>query len=239
MNRKLIAILIFVGIMAASIGGFYFLSVPKEFYTKEELIENHFYVTPEVKFQIQEIVQLDEKTYIVLHNSYGENYGSSVWIWRLGKWENVGSSSSSGPHILNNNGNSYVYWNLHPDDIVKTIEVYVTSRRNYSITNANTSEHNEVYFPQIQVKHEIDIGKKSYGHMKVPSEWKMLTCSVDLNPAKNGLLPSSHYFLYQYRVLNEKGKEVRLEHTHRNGGGGSYSGDYVIFLGHVQSENLE
>ncbi|WP_339149233.1 MULTISPECIES: hypothetical protein [unclassified Sutcliffiella] len=239
MNKQLLAVLIFGGIIALGMGVFYFFSVPKEFYTEEELLENYYHVTPEMKFQIQDIVQLDEKTYIVLHHSYGDKYGSSVWVWRMGKWDNVGSSSSTGPQILNNNGNSYVYWNLDPDDIAQKVEIFVTSRRNYSITNSGASDRKEVYYPQIQVKHEIELGEKSYGYAKLPSQWKELTGSFDVSPADNGILPSSHYFTYQYQALNDKGEAISLEHTHRNGGGGSYSGDYVIFMGPVQSGDLE
>lgn len=239
MKKKLLAVLILGGIIALGIGGFYFFSVPKEFYTKEELLEDHYHVTSEMKFQIIDIVQLDEKTYIVPHKSFGDKSGSSIWVWRMGKWDNVGSSSSTGPQILHNNGNSYVYWHLHPDDVAQKVEIYVTSRRNYSITNSGTSDRREVYYPQIQVKHVIELGEKSYGYAKLPSQWKELTSSFDVSPSDNGILSSSHYFTYQYQALNDNDEEIRLEHTHRSGGGGSYSGNYVIFMGPVQSGELE
>lgn len=238
MNKKVLALLIsIVGFVALSTYAIYILMVPNDFYTEEELLEKIPLKTPEK--EIQDIVQLDLKTYFVPFLSEGGSYGSSIWVWRNGKWECVGTDSASGPQILENNGNSYVYWNVHPQDEVREWDIYLTSERNYSITDANSTNRLEVYFPKIQVKHTIEIGKESFGYVELPSLWKKIIGSFDLNPAESGLLPSSHYYLFHWQAYNGKREAINLEHTFRNGGGGSYTGDYIKHMQQLNPENLE
>ena len=236
MKKKVLALLIIiVGILVISTYAIYRSVVPHEFYTKEELLVEIPIITPEKK--IQDIVQLDGKTYFVPFLSEDGSYGSSIWVWRNGKWECVGADSGSGPQILTNNGNSYVYWNVHPQDDVREWDIYLTSERNYSVTNGTNLL--EIYFPKIQVKHTIETGKESFGFVEFPSRWKKIIGSFDVNSAESGLMPSSYNYLFQWQAYNSKQEVVNLEHTFLNGGGGSYSGDYIQHMQQLYPEELE
>ncbi|MCV9888014.1 hypothetical protein [Metabacillus halosaccharovorans] len=238
MRKKMLALLVvIVGFVAVSTYIIYRLIVPQDFYTKEELLEKIPISTSEK--EIQDIVQLDEETYFVPFLSEDGSYGSSIWVWRIGKWECVGADSASGPQIVTNNGSSYVYWNVHPQDEVQKWDIYLTSERNYSVTNGNRAEQLEVYFPKIQVKHSIEVGKEHYGYVEMPSQWKEVIGSFDLNPAETGLFPSSHSFLFHWQASNGNQEPINLEHTFRNGGGGTYTGDYIQHMQQLNSEELE
>ncbi|TXC89304.1 hypothetical protein FS935_17675 [Metabacillus litoralis] len=236
-KKKLVLLLFIAGLVAVCAYAMYIFSIPKDFYTEEELLEKIPLITP--KKEIQDIIQIDEETYFVPFLSADGSYGSSIWVWNTGKWECVGTDSASGPSILANNGNSYVYWNVHPHDKVQEWQIYLTSERNYSVTDANSENRLEVYFPKIQVKHTLTLGKESYGYVELPSKWKEIIGSFDLNPAQSGLLPSSHYYMFQYQAYNDKQEAVDLEHTFRNGGGGTYTGDFIQYMQQVISEELE
>ncbi|MBM7604945.1 hypothetical protein JOC75_002949 [Metabacillus crassostreae] len=238
MSKKKISLLLFIaGLLAVSTYVMYILMVAKDFYTEEELVEQLPLITP--KKEIQDIIQLDEKTYFVPFLSDDGSYGTSIWVWSFGKWECVGTNSGSGPTILANNGNSYIYWNIHPHDQVREWEIYLTSERNYSVTNANSENRVEVYFPKVQVKDTIKLENESFGYAELSPKWKDIIGSFDFNPTQSGLLPSSHYYIFQYQAYNDQQKAIDLEHTFRKGGGGTYTGDYIHHMQQVMLNDLE
>lgn len=237
MSKKRFVLLLIIAALLAVGALMYIFMVPKDFYTEEELLEQIPLITP--KKEIQDIIQLDEETYFVPFLSDDSSYGTSIWVWRYGKWECVGTNSGSGPTILANNGNSYVYWNVHPHDQVREWMIYLTSKRNYSVTNANSENRVEVYFPKVQVKNTIKLGKESFGYVELSSQWKEIIGSFDLSPAQSGLLPSNQYYVFHYQAYNDKLEAINLEHTFRNGGGGTYTGDYIQHMKQLIPEDLE
>lgn len=237
MRKKAIFLLFIIGALIVGIIITYISMTPKAFYTKDEIIKNMDYLTQDMK--VQEVIQLDEKTFFVPLLSKEDGYGSSIWVWSGWKWECVGASTASDPQIVSNEGNSYIYWNVHPKDEVREWEFYLTSERNYSVRSLGDKSQMEVYYPKIQMKHSVEFGKESYGYVKFPNEWKEVIGSFDSFPAETGIIPSSHSYMYQWQAYNDEGESIRLEHTFRNGGGGSYGGNYFFHMSQLDPENLE
>ena len=237
MTKKTIFLLFIIGALIAGIIITYITMTPKAFHSKHEIIKNMDYLTQDMK--VQDVIQLDEKTYFVPLLSNGESYGSSIWVWSGWKWECVGAATASDPQIVSNEGNSYIYWNVHPQDEVREWEFYLTSERNYSVRSLGDNDRIEVYYPKIQMKHSVELGKKSYGYVKVPYEWKKVIGSFDAYPAETGIIPSSHSYMYHWQAFNDEGESIRLEHTFRNGGGGSYGGNYFFHMSQLDPVELE
>ncbi|WP_226683202.1 hypothetical protein [Sutcliffiella horikoshii] len=238
MTKKAILVLSIIMALVTVAIIMYIMMTPKAFYSENEIIENMDFRMQEM--EIQDVMQLDEKTYFVpLLSNDGESYGSSIWVWNGWKWECVGAATASEPQIVVNEGKSYIYWNVHPKDVVREWEFYLTSERNYSVTSVGDDNQLEVYNPKVQMKHSVESGEKSYGYIKLPSEWKEVIGSFDLYPAETGLIPSSHLYMYRWQAHNGEGAPVRLEHTFRHGGGGSYGGDYVRHMSQLIPEEME
>ncbi|ART75382.1 hypothetical protein B4U37_04695 [Sutcliffiella horikoshii] len=238
MTKKAIFLIFFVVALIAGTIITYIMMTPKAFYSEDEIIENMDYLTQEI--EVLDSMQLDEKTYFVPHLSNdGKSYGSSIWVWSGWKWECVGATTASDPQIVVNEGNSYIFWNVHPKDEVREWEFYLTSERNYSVTSVGDNNQLEVYYPKIQMKHSVELEKGSYGYVKVPSKWKEVIGSFDSYPAETGIIPSSHSYMYQWQAFNDDGESIRLEHTFRRGGGGSYGGNYFYHMTQLNPENLE
>ncbi|WP_404350052.1 hypothetical protein LG311_04475 [Sutcliffiella horikoshii] len=238
MTKKSIFLLFIVMAIVAGVIIIYIMMTPKAFYSEEVIIENTDYLTQEV--EVLDVIQLDEKTYFVpILSNGGESYGSSIWIWSGWKWNCVGVTTASDPQIIVNEGNSYIYWNVHPKDEVHEWELYLTSERNYSVTTVGDDNQVEVYYPKIQIKHSVEFGKESYGYVEMPSEWKDVIGSFDSFPAETGFIPSSHSYMYHWQAFDDEGKSIRLEHTFRHGGGGSYGGNYFFHMSQLDPEDME
>ncbi|TYS67472.1 hypothetical protein FZC76_12860 [Sutcliffiella horikoshii] len=237
MSRKAIFLLFSVGALIAGIIITYITMTPKAFYSKGEIIKNMDYLTQEMK--VQDVIQLDEKTYFVPLFSDEGAYGSSIWVWNGWKWECVGATTASDPQIVVNEGNSYIYWNVHPKDEVREWVFYLTSERNYSVTSVGDTNQVEVYYPKIQMKQSKELGKESYGYIKVPIEWEEVIGSFNSYPADTGFIPSSHSYMMQWQAVNRSGDYILLEHTYRNGGEGYSTGNYVKHMHQLYPENLE
>lgn len=237
MTKKAILLLIIVMAILAGAITTYITMIPKAFYSEEEIIENMDYITQEM--EVQDVIQLDEKTYFVPLLSNDGAYGSSIWIWSGWEWECIGATTASDPQIVVNEGNSYIYWNVHPKDEVREWEFYLTSDRNYSVTSVGDDNQVEVYYPKIQMKHSVEFRKGSYGYVEVPSEWKDVIGSFDFFPAETGFIPSGRSYMYQWQAFNDAGESILLEHTFRNGGGGSYGGNYFFHMSQLDPEDME
>lgn len=238
MTKKAILLLVIVMAIIAGAITIYIMMIPKAFYSKNKIIENTNYLTH--KMEVLDVIQLDEKTYFVpLLSNDGESYGSSIWVWSGWKWNCIGVTTASSPQIVANEGNSYIYWNVHPQDDVREWEFYLISERNYSVTTLGDDNQVEVYYPKIQMKHSVEFGKESYGYVEVPSEWKEVIGSFDSYPAETGLFPSSHLYMYHWQAYNDEGESIRLENTFRPGGGGSYGGNYFFHMSQLDPVKLE
>ncbi|NLP49848.1 hypothetical protein [Bacillus sp. RO1] len=238
MTKKAIFLLVIVMAIIAGAITIYIMMIPKAFYSKNEIIENTNYLNQEM--EVLDVIQLDEKTYFVpLLSNDGESYGSSIWVWGGWKWNCIGVTTASGPQIVVNEENSYIYWNVHPKDEVHKWEFYLTSERNYSVTTVGNDNKLEVYYPKVQMKHSVEFGENSYGYIKIPSEWKEVIGSFDSYPAETGIIPSSHSYMYHWQAYNDDGESVRLEHTFRHGGGGSYGGNYFFHMTQLFPEDME
>ncbi|MCK0473724.1 hypothetical protein [Halalkalibacter sp. APA_J-10(15)] len=238
MSKKTIVLLfITFGLITVSTYAFYRFMIPNDFYTEEELLEEITHGT--LDEEILDIVQLDEKTYFVPFLSTENSYSSSIWVWRFGKWQSVGTSTASDPQIVTNNGNSYIYWNVHPRDEIHEWDFYLTSERSYTVANANSENPLEVYMPRIQVKHTIEVENESFGFVELPEKWEGIIRSFDLNPSDSEFLPTSHYYQFEWQAYNGIREAINLDYTFRNGGGGSYSGEYITHMQQLNHDKLE
>ncbi|NMH72865.1 hypothetical protein HF078_07265 [Bacillus sp. RO2] len=237
MNKKLVVMMSSFAVLLIGAIVMYLMMTPKAFYTKDEILHKMGVLTQEM--EVQDVMQLDERTYFVPLLSNGEAFGTSIWVWSGWKWECVSESNGSGPHIVVNEGNSYIYWNVHPEDEIRKWEFYLTSERNYNVTSVGDNKQVEVYHPKIQMKQTVELGKRSYGYVKMPRDWKEVIGSFDLYPAETGYIPSGQSYLFQWLAYNSKGESVRLEHTYRNGGGGTSTGNHVQYMQQLDPVGLE
>ncbi|TDL32814.1 hypothetical protein E2R51_09085 [Jeotgalibacillus sp. S-D1] len=240
MSRKQKGILVLI--LACIIGiSVYFsqrMVVPDDFLSEQEILAG--LPLENLDKEIQDIIQIDEKTYFVPYIADENVYSTSIFKWLDGKWTNVSESTWAGPLLLQADSEPYVFWNIHPGDNVENWELYFLYSRDYSLSYPGSEDEKTFYMPHIQVSETISKGEESYGYAPLPVELKNTVEAVTTNPkSPPETLSFSMKYPLSWQAHNSEGEAVILEKTRQYGGGGRYGGDYVSMLNELIEEELE
>ncbi|MGD7045943.1 hypothetical protein [Jeotgalibacillus proteolyticus] len=173
MRKKWKWLLIAVPLILVTAGGLYYSAVvknPDSFMSEERIATelNSQFRNGETE-DILDINFLTDRHVFVPFRSDRDQYGVAYWEWSLNEWELILISSSGEPSIISvNDGDpagQFILWNLHPDDEVEKAVFYLTMERSFQV-----SQGEQMYTPRIQMEEEIEF-EKSYGSMKIPSDW--------------------------------------------------------------------
>lgn len=146
-------------------------SEPKSFPPNDQLLEEMNNSYPEVAAKlIQETLFVDEHHVVVPFISNDNIYGLSYWVWKNHKWQVAKVDTSGIPMLFkadkNNPSSYYFVWNIHPEDVLDSIEFYfIRDRESY------VSDYIATYRPRIQMMKEVSLKDTSYGVMQLPKEW--------------------------------------------------------------------
>lgn len=111
----------------------------------------------------------DEHAYIPFISKQNV-YGASYWKWERRKWRPIRISTSGDPIVWkvepDDPSTYHIVWNMNPKQPLSYASFYLTRDRNYHISG---EKHR--YWPQIQLKNDVNIAETSYGSMKLPMAW--------------------------------------------------------------------
>lgn len=167
---------IFIGLIIATLlslvcAYWFFFSKPTTFLTDEQLLEelNSTFKGVDAK-TIQDKIFIDDHHVVVPFVSTENEYSLSYWEWKMRKWQ-VATIENSGElrlwKIDQNDPSSYQFvWNIHPEDQLSTISIYLIRERGFII-----SDEEERYFPKVQMVKTIDLAEQPYGVMQLPEDW--------------------------------------------------------------------
>ncbi|UFT99380.1 hypothetical protein KO561_19795 [Radiobacillus kanasensis] len=221
-RKKIIISIISLLILLFALG--YLFRPPSDFPSEKELLNQ----IPEAK-TIQDILFLDDKHVYVPFIMNDNSYGMSMWVWKNG-WRLVADGDIGAPYIWQiypDNPDSYrLLYNIHPEDQVSSINFYLLRRRYYSVSFNDV----HTYTPGIQKHFTMELSKKSYGMIKIPTDWKemiidyMKVSKEDEQP----ILPSlgGPYIEFAWNTTNQHGEEIQPHKTYV--GGFSITGSYII-----------
>ncbi|OEF96114.1 hypothetical protein [Desulfuribacillus alkaliarsenatis] len=169
-SRFLAIIVIFL--VSAGYLYFYFFSKPTEFLKEDDLIEtiNRYNYNPDA-IEIQDIIFLGD-THVFVPFIHEHGYGTSYWFWKNRKWELAGVSTIQQPTLWKVNPKDpstyVVLWNINPDNLMTTFDIYLLNRRGYIVSN-----YVHRYTPGVQLHFSVPFEKdvKSYGVQSLPKEW--------------------------------------------------------------------
>ncbi|MDG5472290.1 hypothetical protein P6709_11040 [Jeotgalibacillus sp. ET6] len=239
MRKKWKWLLIAVPLILVTAGGLYYSAVVKnpDSFMSEDRIINEI----DSQFQngkTQEILDIDfltDRHVFVPFRSDRNQYGVAYWEWKLNDWELILISSSGEPSIVTTNAgdpaSQYVLWNLHPDDEVKRAAFYLTRRRNFQVLQGE-----QMYTPRVQMKEEIEF-EKSYGSMKIPSDWGTYMTSYQEALTREGGAPVDMFsnnpqmhFTYGWIPYNSQNEIAELNQTMGQSGFSSGYSETILQL---------
>ncbi|MDF2607140.1 MAG: hypothetical protein K0S34_1335 [Bacillales bacterium] len=133
--------------------------------------------------KILDTITVENGHILVPFLSENNDYSISYWRWQNKRWEIVSVFEGGEPKILkikqNDPSTYYFFWNMHPDDQIKTIDFYLSKNRNFIVTNGT-----EFYFPRIQMKKSVSLQNKPYGYLRLPKEWAdVINTEIKINSA--------------------------------------------------------
>lgn len=177
MNKKLALIVFSILILFAAVYLLYY-SKPAELPAKDELLQKinstllHIGAT-----KVQDTIYVDDTHVFVPFITKKNEYGKSFWTWNKYKWEVTSIQSGGQPSIWKidkNDPSSYqVVWNIHPDDKLDSMNLYLMRERNYHITGDI-----HVYQPSVQMVQKVNITNRLFGLMDLPKDWENFLDSI-------------------------------------------------------------
>ncbi|WP_227397053.1 hypothetical protein [Jeotgalibacillus aurantiacus] len=226
---------IFSVVLAISAYFVYEQMVPDDFLTEEELLKNFSLV--EQDRTIQNVMKVDDRTYFVPYTTGNQSYGTSIWVWTNGDWQNVGDGTTEGLSLLKtDSGEEYVYWNVRPENGVNHWSLSMKFDRNYLFYSLDGMEQQEIYYPETEIVELIEVGDTSYGITMLSDKWRTFADISSELGADAGILPSTHSFLYEWQAFDQDGNITSVIEA----SGGSYmSGSYVTTLPQAFEDELE
>lgn len=242
-----VAGLVLIGILVALY--VLFLSSPKPFPDREKLVDeiNRVYRDGAVQ-DIQDVIYLDHKNVYVPFVSASDEYSMSVWEWKYNKWKLIYMTTEGMPilWLLDRNAPSAhrILWNLHPDDGVDALHLYLINNRGYQISHRSNQVYDSIYTPKVQVDHRISLQQSSYGAMALPDEW--ITINKELEQLKK---VNQSYMLPMQSVtsnirVNTYDKDNQEVYPKRSVNGRSYSNgrlhyQFIMFINENDIEMMQ
>jgi hypothetical protein len=237
MNKKYVMIFILGLIVIAAVYLFYF-SQPKALPKNKDMLKKiNSALLDTGAIKVQEKMFVDDRHVFVPFITKNNEYGKSFWEWDKYKWEVTGVLSGGQPSIWKidkENPSSYqVVWNIHPDDHLNSMKLYLVRERNYHITGDIA-----IYQPGVQLEEKIDL-EKSYGSMKLPSNWlsfmdSVLKVELDKPYVNTFELEQAMYFGWNNGKKYDENEYPKLT---QNGSG--YHGDDFLYVRYFEEHDLE
>jgi len=196
---KISAVSLLVLIVAAVI---YLLaySTPAAVPDQDELVKEINQVFPgAAASEIQDIIHLDKKSVLIPFISVRDDYSLSLWEWKHNKWKIAYINTNGFPILLklgNKPSSNYIVWNIHPDDNVEEIHLYLNRNRGYSISG----NENHYYYPKVQLKHPITLQDRTYGAMKFPDVWAQVLKAIEPTQIAQQSIFNYNPFRYQLDI---------------------------------------
>ncbi|MCM3732618.1 hypothetical protein M3196_13175 [Fictibacillus nanhaiensis] len=177
MNKKLSLIVFSILIVFAAVYLLYY-SKPAELPAKDELLQKINSTLLNIgATKVQDTIYVDDTHVFVPFITKNNKYGKSFWTWNKYKWEVTSIQSGGQPSIWKidkENPNSYkIVWNIHPDDKLDSMNLYLMRERNYHITGDI-----HVYQPGVQMVQKINITNRLFGSMDLPKNWANFLDSI-------------------------------------------------------------
>ncbi|MFE1245028.1 hypothetical protein ACFW35_12925 [Fictibacillus sp. NPDC058756] len=196
MNKKYGFIFISLLIIAAAY--LFYFAQPRALPENNELLQkinSTLLNTGAVK--VQDTIFVDDRHVFVPFITKNNEYGKSFWIWDKYKWNVTSIQTGGQPSIWKINKEdptSYrVVWNIHPDDNLKSMKLYLARDRNYHITGDI-----DIYQPGVLLEKEISL-ETLYGSSILPHDWvsfmnSVLKLELDKPYVNNFELEQTMYF---------------------------------------------
>jgi hypothetical protein len=167
---------------------------PTAFPKDAQLIKeiNSFYPKANAKF-IQDKITIKKGHILVPFISSTDEYGLSLWVWNKHDWEVEFTNTHGEPKLwkidINDPSTYYVIWNIHPNDQLDHISLYLNRLRGFV-----SSREGQFYYPRIQINKEISLRESSYGYMKMPNDWASI---IELSKIINQENQTDNFFNFQ------------------------------------------
>lgn len=221
-----------------------YFSSPASFPENNQLLKDMNHLYPDASINtIQQTLYLDDYHVFVPFKTSNRKYGFSCWEWKNHKWGLIAINTSGDPYLWKLNKkdpSTYRFvWNIHPDDQLGSIQLYLLKDRGYHFTEGI---HN--YEPKIQMEKSISFQEQSFGEMKMPKDWLSVISSYNKVVSENQpnafltdwFAQGSIYF--GWIPKDKMGKEARIDHTISGGGFSSY-GDELEEIQFLSREEIE
>jgi len=142
--------------------------------------------------EIMDVIYIDKEHAFIPFLSIRGDYSFSLWEWKFDQWELMNINTNGFPILwkLEKDPSSYyIVWNLHPDDGVEELHMYLNRQRNFFSSSAS-GKH---YYPSVQVKHPISVKDRTYGVMKLPDNWVHILKAIEpTQNVQNSLFTFNH-----------------------------------------------
>ncbi|RKD26005.1 hypothetical protein BEP19_03515 [Ammoniphilus oxalaticus] len=217
-----VALVVFIGFSVY----FLFVSRPAPFPAHEEILAQLNQLLPEVAVdEIQDVVYVAPRHVFVPFKTKKNDYGMSYWTWR-GKWKMDVKNSIGAPRLWMINekdpASYHFVWNIHPDDDVNMIDLYLIRHRYYSMTYTTKTDQTEHrYEPGIQLKEQVSLETKSYGVLPLSDDWVTVMRMLDQMEAPKPSVFDSFFqrddLYFGWRAFDETGDESKNLHRSING----------------------
>jgi hypothetical protein len=175
MNKKYV--FIFISILIVAVVYLFYFAQPRALPENKELLQkinSTLLSTGAVK--VQDTIFVDDRHVFVPFITKNNEYGKSFWAWDKYRWKVTAIQMGGQPSIWKidkENPSSYqVVWNIHPDDNLNSMKLYLVRDRNYHIT-----EDIDTYQPGVLLEKEIDL-ETLYGSSSLPYDWVSFMDSV-------------------------------------------------------------
>ncbi|BCB04216.1 hypothetical protein [Bacillus sp. KH172YL63] len=168
---------------------------------------------------IQDFLLLDSRHGAAPFRTDTGEYGMSYWKWSITGWKLKGYTTKGEPRLWKvhqKDPSSYhIVWNIDPEEEVSKLAFYYIKERGYF-----GDGEKERYYPNIQMKREVSLKKKSYGVLKIPKNWMEATKEAfDENGSSNAFFHTNLYSTFAWVPLDASGER---KSGYREGNGSSY-----------------
>ncbi|WP_080848610.1 hypothetical protein [Cytobacillus gottheilii] len=229
-------------VLLAAITYWYFFADPSSMPADEQLVKEINSIYPQADAAvIQDTIFIDERNVLVPFISNKENYGFTSWTWHNKKWTINSVNTKGDPMLWKTNPNdpsSYRFiWNIHPDDQLGSIDLFLIRDRGYRMTDGI-----EFYDPKVQMKETVSLGDESYGIVELPPEWTaFMNPFIEVEMAKQSTITSSFYsemYMYFGWIAYDAEREEAVPER-SFGGNGTYGGVELEYIRRMQRQDIE
>ena len=245
MTKKKWRLVVVACVLLLSVVLFYrfYFSKPDSFPENNQLVQAINSLNPEAEADIiQDTIMLDEQHAFVPFITEKGNRGMSLWLWEKHRWVVSYINTAGEPYLWKidelDRSSYHFVWNMSFDESIQHMKFFLIRDRSFQV-----SGDIEDYSPGVQMEKRVDISKKSYGVVQVPTDWVsvMDSYSAFVSPEKSALFDSifpDHLMLFAWNAYDSTDN---VSYVGLQSGGSSFSNghehiEFVRFLDEMEME---